>query len=732
MSLFNFRSKNPAAATPLVLPVNFVHVLVKKRAVFPARPTNKGESKTIARQLDVTLMQSGFKLSPELLEYFGGSDFESAITAANEILSAIKELIGDHVKHNPFFIKFPEDVPDTFEFWVHCLFTHYVSGEVLYGQHTHSFEEMVIHHEKLKFKDGVRLKTIQLGRSLDVELRELFSQLAGSNIPLKVEDRTLLVALFEGGFTTDVPVRIRENKALLNSIKLRKGMQIEVDTIIDVLRLACALSDGDVTLATTTKFKSFSRDHRRKLVGAIDDLIARDQRKVHDIAGYKERFKRLAEKLHPREYPQFKHVALLFDFAGGSQTIETFGRQVHDNVSSGRKTHDYLQAIGLLSQRPGMLLKNIDLILRSGDRISVDGLLAAFRAHISKISGRNLLNLDQHLLNRSLGVSSRIFVNRLGGGFATNAAIAEIAPQDISTFRSVIQGELQRRIPVSEILLVDDASLEGITVPISEKSKSDGFSVLPRGSTFPVMSQIDGSLRFFIYWKERAERTDYDLSCAFYDAEFQLIDQVSWTNLRDKTGADAVVIHSGDFTSAPNGATEFIDIKTNLLDSRVVYILPSINFFAGENFAAVEEAFFGFMERPENSRGFPFEAKTVSTKFALKGTGKVCLPAVFIRKPEGDIGGKWLDIYSKGHSWANRVESHTFTTVGLAKAILEKSFLPLTGLVDGYRKKAKISLTMQDEKPKVPMTYIGLRRPDGLHVDSKIITLESFRSLIPE
>jgi hypothetical protein len=157
-----------------------------------------------------------------------------------------------------------------------------------------------------------------------------------------------------------------------------------------------------------------------------------------------------------------------------------------------------------------------------------------------------------------------------------------------------------------------------------------------------------------------------------------------------------------------------------------------VNFFAGETFAVAEEAFFGFMERPKHAHGLPFEARTVTTKFALKGAGRVCVPVVFVRDASGVVTGKWLDLYAQGLSWANRVEQNAYSTMSLAKAILEKTFTPLTDLVRLHQQRANTTLSSIDPRPEGPVTYIGFRRPEGLHPDSTVISLESFRSLIPE
>ena len=92
MSFFDFRSQKvpPTEATPIVPPPDFVSILIRKRAVFPKLTAASGHSGYLARQLDVTLMESGFKLSPALLTYISGCDSESALNAARTILAAAR------------------------------------------------------------------------------------------------------------------------------------------------------------------------------------------------------------------------------------------------------------------------------------------------------------------------------------------------------------------------------------------------------------------------------------------------------------------------------------------------------------------------------------------------------------------------------------------------------------------------------------------------------------------
>ncbi|NED51726.1 hypothetical protein G3I24_12525, partial [Micromonospora aurantiaca] len=84
--------------------------------------------------------------------------------------------------------------------------------------------------------------------------------------------------------------------------------------------------------------------------------------------------------------------------------------------------------------------------------------------------------------------------------------------------------------------------------------------------------------------------------------------------------------HSGDITSAPDGASEFIDLALDRVSADV--IVPQVNVYSGEGFEKVEESFFGFMLRGAEQHGRPFEARTVQMKSDLRGPGRVALPLV--------------------------------------------------------------------------------------------------------
>ena len=107
-------------------------------------------------------------------------------------------------------------------------------------------------------------------------------------------------------------------------------------------------------------------------------------------------------------------------------------------------------------------------------------------------------------------------------------------------------------------------------------------------------------------------------------------------------------------------------------------------------------------------------------------------PVVFARGEDGSWSGKWMDLYGKGSNrgYGNRVEENKYSTLALMKSIMEKEYLGLDELVNLYAERAE-KVTDLSKLPDKPVTYIGLRRPEGLHPESTVYTLEQFKSLIP-
>ncbi|WP_406296437.1 hypothetical protein [Streptomyces sp. NBC_00624] len=704
----------------------------------PAGPAGQGG--TAARQFDSALMSVGFKLSADLLEHLSGLTEEMVVDTAARTLDTVREMVGDHVQHNVYFVDFPANVPDTFDFWMRCIaesladdgsrestLVQLRAGLVdlltlpSYGNYQHTYDEMLAAHDELIATLGDRVTVLHLGGVLDDEVTALYLALAGSTTPLGEEGLRDLGALVGHCVNGPQPeaIPVRENRVLVNLAHLDADADLLLDTVTDVLRLACALSDGDVTLVEPTRFRSLSRPVRRALLAGLDALVAAAPAKLADVTAHREAFKRLGERLHPHEYPRWPHAADVFAVARGEKEARSFDSRIEELLGA----NDVTGTAQLLTAAPGKLLRSLDRLLRAcRTQDERDAVVTAAEQVAPQASGRVLLSVREHFHNRKDEAGElRVFVNRLGRAWVTTDTRQPVLPPERKRLIAAMDAETRRRLPEPGHLLIDPDVLD-VALPLSGRATAAGLGVLPRGSLSPVDGEL---LRFFVYWKQTSRTTDFDLSALLLNASYGTVCWLSYTALTQVEGE-----HSGDITDAPDGASEFINLRLGAV--RGTFIVPQVNIFSGEGFEEVKESFFGFMLRDAEQQGRPFEARTVRMKSELRGPGRVALPLAFLRGHDGSWRVKWLHLYLKGNPASNRVEGNRVSVATLLRGIVERDYLTvryLTELMGGRT----TSTTLWDDKtiPDGPVTYIGLERPEGLHPDSVIITPENLRDLIP-
>lgn len=723
-------------------------------------------SATVARQMDAVLTQIGFKASGPLLEHISKLPADIAMDRALVVLGAVRELVGDHVAHNTYFIDFPRNVPDTLEFWLSCLRgalapsrlgsdgdapsdvelllqisdpTFNLLSMPAYGRYQHTYAEMLARHDMLIASTKDRITVLHLGDTLDEELGALYRSLAGSTTPLGEADLAHLELLASMCLDAEQPqsVPVRENRAVINSVRLAAARPlVGVDTVTDMLRLACQVSDGDVTLARPTRFRPFTLAERRVLMAALDEVVADTPAKLGDVNRYAERWKRLGERLYPGNaaFDAYPHARDVFAVARGDKTARSLAGRVELAFADGR----IRMATRILATAPGMLVRSLDRVLREAqvraeaEPTLVTDVLDVVESTIDRVSGRVLLSLREHLMNRREPQLRRVFTNGARRGWVTEDTRPPLDDAVIERASVVIDAALGQRLPDCAHLVIE-SDMMGVALPLSGKATEDGFRVLPRGSVQAVDNEV---LRLFTYWRQKYSTTDYDLSALFLDEKFEALGQVSYTNARW-----GPAVHSGDITSAPNGASEFIDIPLRgIATAGVTYIVPQINVYGGEGFDEVAESMIGFMARGLDQRGAPFEAATVRTRSAMRGQGRVALPMVFLRNADGTWFGKYLHLYLSGERAFNRVEGNYHSTSLLAQAMVRRQFLTVADLAAMWAPRVK-TFTVLDtpQRPEegpvfdAPVTYLGLSQPAGLLPEgSTVITPESLNEVVPQ
>jgi hypothetical protein len=702
-----------------------------------------GDGAAAARQLDAVLLQAGFKCSAGLLAALSRLEPGYVIDKAVKVIGWAREMAGDHVRHNAYFIDFPANVPDTVEFWAGLLadaVREYArtgempaeaaagpGGEVVlnllslpgYGRYRHSWEEMLARHDAFTDALSDRVTVLRLGGSLEEEAGALYGELAGSTVPLSGAGLGALRVLAEARIGCPQPqIAVRENRAVVSAVRVRAGVSPLPGTLTDVLRLAAELSGGDVTLTRPPRFRSMPRAWRRLLLEALAAAVAADDARLEDVPRHAEAWKRLGERLHPHESGSAA-AARVFAVARGEERVRTVAGRAELAFARG----DARAAAGELSSAPGMLWRAADRVLRTAGPGDAGRLMQHFEVTAGQVSGRVLLSVREHLQNRQGRPGlPRVFANRRGRAWAAADTRAPVDRGLLAELLAVIDAEVAGRLPDPGRLVVDPVML-GAALPLSGKPAPEGLGVWPRGSVTPVGGEL---LRFFVYWRQAARQTDFDLSAIFTDREWAGGDHVSYTSLRN-----FAAVHSGDITDAPapEGASEFIDIDLSKVG--LGYVIPQVYVFAGEGFAEVAEGFFGFMTRGRGQGGAPFEPRTVRMKSALAGDGRTAMPLVFFRGDDGAWYAKWLHLQLRGRAEAFggvRVEENKVTSELLARSVMARDYLRVGYLAGLLQARA----AARPQARGGPVTWIGVDEPEEVLPEGSVVyTPGNLASLIP-
>ncbi|WP_029191604.1 TerD family protein [Paenibacillus elgii] len=605
----------------------------------------------------------GFTFSKPLMEVLRTLSIEEFTAFYHQLVADLKSLLGANVNFKPMYPNFPEQVMllSQAELYLHAIY-HYLTLEL--PEH----EAL----ERIPLLDQVDLKIIDLGSAehFDQTIRNLITA-NGSISEQDKEDIEWVIAAYDdlGAMLPDeIPLKeivgfvvgalLKYNKASLDLV----GKYVKTAT--DVLRLAVALSDGDVSLAANTKFRKFKRAERRLLLGLLD----RCGNIVEDMLRYKHRWIRLGEILHPTEYKnRYAHCQEAFDILRNDKPYETFGGKVE--LALRRK--DTLLAAALLKTRAGEFARRLDHLLRlSEDSAQV---IDQFAEVADQASTPVLLQVMAHFSHRQEMRELRTFFPK--GNVAKAAAIPNtlpgIHPEACEAVVDACRRTLIRRFselpPLGDVYI--DESLKQYLMPFSQRSASKALRTIVRGSR--VRMPEGDTIRFFLWWKEglvngnHTGRVDIDLSAVMYDKNWQYVEHISYTNLRsDKYKA----AHSGDITSAPQGACEFIDLHIpSIVRYGGRFIVASLNSFTEQPYCNLPECYAGWMMRQSPKTGEAFEPSTVADKIDLTADTQIAIPVILDLVERTVI---WTDLALKKHPYYyNNVEGNQKGMVLMGKAM---------------------------------------------------------------
>lgn len=242
----------------------------------------------------------GFTFSKELLEMAFHFTRDEFTVFYGFLIPALKELVGADVTYNPMYPNFPQQVAEAsdIELFINAI-VHYWSLGILMPEYEKN--------ERLPLIDDNKMAVLSVGNHND--LMSIFTNLVGSKTSISQQDKedieTIIVTCPNYGKYLPDTIPLKENVAFIGKLILEKApiknsasISKYFKTATDVLRLVTALSDGDISLATKTKYRNLRREERR----IIMDLLAGCGNIVEDLFRYKYEWIRIGEIIHPGEY----------------------------------------------------------------------------------------------------------------------------------------------------------------------------------------------------------------------------------------------------------------------------------------------------------------------------------------------------------------------------------------------------------------------------------------------
>ena len=613
-----------------------LYLLKRRRIIVPplGEPT---DSQILVATMDRNLQALGFTFTRRL-GFALSRQSEAFLTALyGEIVPVLQKAKGAHVDFRPMYPNFPRQVMEMSEvelYW-RAIF-HYLT---LQSPNEQAKEERLPMAEN----EGSFL-AIDLGSEADFQ--KILTDLAAGNASLSPTDKEALVWLLRNlpNSVELLPPNIpqKETVAIIIATFLSINPCTPIiqlaKTATDLLRMATELCGGDVSLAERAVYKKISRPLRRALLQALESMGSLEE----DLLRHQGKWLRLAEQLHPGEYPQFPRVQSAFKKLRNDLPIPTFASKTE--LALERK--DWEETVAILSTRPGDFLRRLDHVLRASPAQS-EPILKAFSVVISACATPALLNLHHHFDQRMEPEPKRnIFPKGSSTVHVIPPATLHIQPQVCQEVVALTEATLLARFaklpPLGPTYI--DPELKNYLVPFAQRTASKALRSLARGSQ-ALLDDESGpkdTLRFFIWWKNGRSRTDLDLSCHFLDDDFGSVGTVAYYNLAEYGGT-----HSGDIVDAPEGAAEVIDLSISKLRERgITYVAAIVMSFTSQPFKELPECFCGWMTRDKPQSGEIFEAKTVKHKSDLTGTLHCSIPVIIDLKTRRAI---WCDLDLKSN-----------------------------------------------------------------------------------
>lgn len=407
--------------------------------------------------------------------------------------------------------------------------------------------------------------------------------------------------------TDTAKIPYKENLVTLLTICLESDKPVRVNSATDVLRLAVALSEGDISLSTSCKLKSFSRSVRKFLLKLLDNCPNLQE----DIWRRKNLWKKLFYALHPGDYAEkYPRVVAAYDRLYRNLPVTTFNSQL-EALLEAKDT----QALSLLQSRPGEFSRRLHACVdRFGETAA-----SSFIEIIPQLQTIQLLKLEKYLET----INDRLYRTIAPRGNWTkmqilhNSSDRQIPKQIQTKLLQAIAQEIKSRVS----RLVPSVRLDSRTELIKLQTNDSDLTSYGRGTVFPIPENIR-FIRSASYWRSGLTYHNiwYDNGWNFFQSDWSPLGTCCWDYERFGNNS---AIFSGDPTNSKDlegNAAQLIDLYLNKLrNQKVRYAVWNILCFSHVSFDEADTVYAALQWGEDPQSGKLFEPSRCQLSFPLTG-----------------------------------------------------------------------------------------------------------------
>lgn len=378
--------------------------------------------------------------------------------------------------------------------------------------------------------------------------------------------------------------------------------KVSISTATDVLRLAAALSEQDISLRQKVVFRKFKRAERRALLAILEGAQNIDA----DFAARPGISKRLLERLRPGDYKaQFPNVTRAYDNLYNKR-VKSFNALVDPQTPG-------IEMLVAVESRPGEFLRRFHHLY---------GLFGAeavvrFAAVLPKLTTRQLVGFRAYLTTIN-GREKLMFppkANWARAQIVDNKKV-KIDPTTIWSLDATIGGILRERLGTA---FPEGFGVDPAVSRVKLQTNDQKLAEYGRGTVFDIPENIT-FVRSASYWENAGSTTWFDNGWNFFDENWSERGSVAWNN---QHGPDKASIFSGDPVNSKNlngRACQMADLYLDKLrDVGVRYAVWNILCYSRVKFSDATGEVLATLQWGENAEtGKTYEPSRAQMVFPLK------------------------------------------------------------------------------------------------------------------